>query len=188
MNDRNIKHVMGKKSPSPYPERKKKPRLKFSWNKEQTIDYSKSKQIDIFIQDVIEKAKEDYLQTYIQGNGQCIDHNSTDREDDNCHNSLNGDNSRTSIEVQNGCRQDEEQQTNRTWGRKSSDINNGRSSQDNIEMKELGKETHHHGERKPLIDKSVGNNCCSDGNLCSRLLTLLTCYHCRCLRDVLPDS
>ena len=29
----------------------------------------------------------------------------TDREDDNCHNSLNGDNSRTSIEVQNGCRQ-----------------------------------------------------------------------------------
>lgn len=77
MNDRNIKHVMGKKSPSPYPERKKKPRLKFSWNKEQTIDYSKSKQIDIFIQDVIEKAKEDYLQTYIQGNGQCIDHNYT---------------------------------------------------------------------------------------------------------------
>ena len=29
----------------------------------------------------------------------------TDMSDDNCHNSLNGDNNRTSIEVQNGCRQ-----------------------------------------------------------------------------------
>lgn len=59
------------KSSSPYPERKKKPRLKFAWNKNKAIDYDNCRQIDFFIQDVIEKAKEDYRRVYMDINGQC---------------------------------------------------------------------------------------------------------------------
>ena len=73
MNDKGLKNSLSKKLPSPYPERKKRTRLKFSWSREQAIDYENCKQIDVFIQDVIEKAKEDYLQTYSVQNGKCID-------------------------------------------------------------------------------------------------------------------
>lgn len=73
MSEKSLKKALLKKSSSPYPERKKRPRLKFAWNREQAVDYENCKQIDIFIQDVIEKAKEDYLNTYSQQNGQCMD-------------------------------------------------------------------------------------------------------------------
>lgn len=73
--------MLATKSSSPFPERKKRPRLKFAWNKEQVIDYDNCKEIDFFIQDVIEKAKEDYRRAYTDENGTCHVHLDSGRYD-----------------------------------------------------------------------------------------------------------
>ena len=49
-------------SSSPYPARRKKNRLKFSWNQADLNDESVSEQIDDFVADVIEKAKAEYIE------------------------------------------------------------------------------------------------------------------------------
>lgn len=174
MNERNFKNCLVKKSSSPYPDRKKKPRLKFSWSKDQAIDYDNCKQIDIFIQDVIEKAKEDYLQAYTHSNGKYIDKTSLDsQEDKNCNEDIK-------VTTVNSVNQDTHKSSDRIWEKKHIDSNYGRTSQDGIEMRDLGKDSFQ-GERKPLINQTREGNCCSD--VCLQMLTLLTCYHCRCLND-----
>ncbi|CAG2234992.1 unnamed protein product [Mytilus edulis] len=185
MSEKSLKKALLKKSSSPYPERKKRPRLKFAWNREQAVDYENCKQIDIFIQDVIEKAKEDYLNTYSQQNGQCMDEDTP--EDEECSKSIRFHVDQRFTNSDHCCGQDDVSSNENISKRKTTGNNKGSSAQETVEMKELGK-TSYNGERKPLIDKNSEHKCCSNRNICSRLLILLTCYQCRCLQEFFSDS